>query len=112
MNNSLGKKTLNLSNQYNDSSIYEFNNSLGNVGVGGNRHITTGGVLNLTNLLRQNILEDDGIEDLHFYQVQFNKHKAKVLKGMEEKGMIEQLRKERYERGEIDCKEDLKVKED
>jgi hypothetical protein len=43
----------------------------------------------MTNLLRGNILEDDGIEDLHFYQVQFNKHRVKVLKNMEEQGMIE-----------------------
>jgi hypothetical protein len=28
---------------------------------------------------------------------------------MEEAGMIEDLKKERYERGEIDCKEDLKI---
>lgn len=29
------------------------------------------------------MLEDDGIEDLHFYYVVFNKHKEKLLKKME-----------------------------
>jgi len=36
--------------------------------------------LNLSQLIRsQNILEEDGIEDLHFYFVSFNNHKTKVL---------------------------------
>jgi hypothetical protein len=35
------------------------------------------------------MLEDDGIEDLHFYYVAFNKHKDDVLKKMEKKAMIE-----------------------
>ena len=28
--------------------------------------------INLTSLLRQNLLDEDGIEDLHFYFVSFN----------------------------------------
>lgn len=39
--------------------------------------------LNLTSLLKSNLLEDDGIEDLHFYYVAFNKHRDRVLKKME-----------------------------
>jgi hypothetical protein len=36
--------------------------------------------LNLSQLIRsQNILEEDGIEDLHFYFVSFNNHKSKIL---------------------------------
>mmetsp|Transcript_5126 Transcript_5126/g.7825 ORF Transcript_5126/g.7825 Transcript_5126/m.7825 type:complete len:115 (+) Transcript_5126:1762-2106(+) len=36
--------------------------------------------LNLSQLIRsQNILEEDGIEDLHFYFVSFHNHKAKLL---------------------------------
>jgi hypothetical protein len=37
--------------------------------------------LNLSQLLKSNsnLLDDDGIEDLHFYFVSFNNHKAKVL---------------------------------
>lgn len=36
--------------------------------------------LNLSQLIRsQNILEEDGIEDMHFYFVSFNNHKSKVL---------------------------------
>lgn len=36
--------------------------------------------LNLSQLIRsQGILEDDGIEDLHFYFVSFNNHKSKLL---------------------------------
>jgi hypothetical protein len=36
--------------------------------------------MNLSNMLRhQNLLEEDGIEDLHFYFVQFNLHKRMIL---------------------------------
>ena len=42
--------------------------------------------LNLSQLIRsQNILEEDGIEDLHFYFVSFNNHKSKLLYNQEGK---------------------------
>ena len=37
------------------------------------------GALNLSCLLRQNLLEEDGIEDLHFYFVSFNQHKQQIM---------------------------------
>ena len=36
--------------------------------------------LNLSSLLKSNLLDEDGIEDLHFYFVTFNKHKNDILK--------------------------------
>lgn len=36
--------------------------------------------LNLTSLLKLNILDEDGIEDVHFYFVSFNQHKTQILK--------------------------------
>ncbi len=43
--------------------------------AGGKHH------LNLTSLLKSsNILDEDGIEDLHFYFVSFNQHKNSILK--------------------------------
>jgi len=40
--------------------------------------------LNLSQLLKsQNLLDEDGIEDLHFYFVSFNAHKSKVLNHQE-----------------------------
>jgi len=56
------------------------------------------------------MLEDDGLEDLHFYQVAFNTHKERLLKKMEHKAMVDQMVKEKYERGEIDCAGDFKRK--
>lgn len=42
--------------------------------------------LNLSQLIRsQNILDDDGIEDLHFYFVSFNQHKSRLLYNHEKK---------------------------
>ena len=42
--------------------------------------------LNLSQLIKsQNILEEDGIEDLHFYFVSFNNHKGRVLAMQEKK---------------------------
>ena len=38
----------------------------------------TGGI-NLSSLIRQNLLEEDGIEDLHFYFVSFEQHKKQIL---------------------------------
>ena len=35
--------------------------------------------INLTSLLRQNLLEEDSIEDLHFYFVSFQQHKKQIL---------------------------------
>jgi hypothetical protein len=43
------------------------------------------GMMNMTSLLKSNILEEDGIEDLHFYFVAFNQHKKLLLKKKEEK---------------------------
>ena len=47
------------------------------------------GQLNLTNLLKNHYLEDDGIEDIHFYQVAFNVHRNRVLKKKEHNEMVE-----------------------
>lgn len=42
--------------------------------------------LNLSQLIRsQNILDDDGIEDLHFYYVSFNQHQQRLLYNHEKK---------------------------
>ena len=45
--------------------------------------------LNLSSLLRtnngQNLLEEDGIEDLHFCFVSFNQHKNALLKAKEKR---------------------------
>jgi hypothetical protein len=35
--------------------------------------------INLSHLLRSNLLEEDGIEDLHFYFVSFQQHKKLIL---------------------------------
>jgi len=54
------------------------------------------------------LLEDDGIEDLHFYQVAFNKHTEDVLNKMGHKDMLKKgYRKKMYDNGVIDCEEDL-----
>ena len=55
-----------MSQYYNDSSLFEMNGS-------GYKNATH--VLNLTSLLKHNLLEDDGLEDIHFYNVAFNRHK-------------------------------------
>ena len=36
--------------------------------------------VNLRSLLSQNLLEEDGIEDLHFYFVSFNQHKKLIIR--------------------------------
>lgn len=77
LGNSLGgqqtKQSLNMSNYggyfsaiQRDSSLNE-NNTLAKTGI------------NLTSLIRQNLLEEDGIEDLHFYFVSFQQHKKQIL---------------------------------
>ena len=78
------------------------------LGKNGYRGMGTQGPFNLTNILKHNLLEDDGVEDMHFYLVAFKSHYMQTLKKIEHKGMIEQIKKEMYERGEIDCEEDLK----
>ena len=64
LGNSLGanRKSLNVSNNFGDSSLNEF--TIGKTGKINN--------LNLSSLLKSNLLDDDGIEDLHFYFVSFN----------------------------------------
>lgn len=71
-NNTLGagKKSLNISGKFGDSSINEL--TLAKTGKLNN--------LNLSSLLKSNLLDDDGIEDLHFYFVSFNQHKQGILK--------------------------------
>lgn len=64
------RKSLNVSQKFNDSSINEL--TLGKTGKINN--------LNLSSLLKYNILDEDGIEDLHFYFVSFNQHKHNILK--------------------------------
>lgn len=48
-----------------------------------------GGALNLTNILKANLLDDDGLEDMHFYFVAFSNHKRKLLKIKEQKALQE-----------------------
>ena len=55
-----------------DSSLNE-NNTLAKTGI------------NLSSLIRQNLLEEDGIEDLHFYFVSFQQHKKQILNIQKEK---------------------------
>lgn len=80
--NSGGKQSLNLSQQIggalslnNNHLVGGSKDSLANRTAGGKHH------LNLTSLLKSsNILDEDGIEDLHFYFVSFNQHKHGILK--------------------------------
>ena len=67
---SIGKKSLNISHQHNDSSLFEMNQSLVRPGGCYTKGNNTG-IFNLTNILKQNMLEDDGLEDMHFYFVAF-----------------------------------------
>lgn len=71
LGNSLGahKKSLNISQQFGDS-INDL--TLAKTGKINN--------LNLSSLLKSHLLDDDGIEDLHFYFVSFNHHKQGILK--------------------------------
>ena len=69
-NNTLAnKKTLNISQNFCDSSLNELT------------LVKTGKInnLNLSSLLKANLLDEDGIEDLHFYFVSFNQHKQAIL---------------------------------
>lgn len=34
----------------------------------------------MQHLIQQNLLEDDGIEDLHFYFVEMNQHKKQLIR--------------------------------
>ncbi len=63
-NNTLGanKMSLNISQKIGDSSLNEL--TLAKTGKLNN--------LNLSSLLKSNLLDEDGIEDLHFYFVSFN----------------------------------------
>ena len=72
LGNSIGvnRKSLNISNNFGDSSLNEL--TLAKTGKMNN--------LNLSSLLKSNLLDDDGIEDLHFYFVSFNQHKQDILK--------------------------------
>ena len=36
--------------------------------------------INLSTLLKRRLLDEDGIEDVHFYFVSFNQHKNQILK--------------------------------
>jgi hypothetical protein len=48
---------------------------------------TLGKTTNLSNMLRHsNLLEEDGIEDLHFYFVEFNQHKRMITDHQRNKG--------------------------
>lgn len=72
LGNSLGanRKSLNISQNFGDSSLNDF--TLAKTGKMNN--------LNLSSLLKSNLLDEDGIEDLHFYFVSFNQHKQGILK--------------------------------
>jgi len=39
--------------------------------------------------LKKKLLDEDGIEDVHFYFVSFNQHKNQILKSQEEKRKIQ-----------------------
>ena len=73
LGNSLGnhKKSLNISHQFGDSTLAD--NTLAKTNKGGYGYGVGGNNLNLSSLLKQShLLDDDGIEDLHFYFVSFN----------------------------------------
>lgn len=74
LGNTLGghptKQSLNMSNYGGYFSAIQRDSSLNENGV---TLAKTG--INLTSLIRQNLLEEDGIEDLHFYFVSFQQHK-------------------------------------
>jgi hypothetical protein len=86
-----GKQSLNLSQQIGGALSLNYNHIVGG-GYKGDSNIinnlslanrTADGKyhLNLTSLLKSsNILDEDGIEDLHFYFVSFNQHKNSILK--------------------------------
>jgi hypothetical protein len=57
-----GKMSLNISQNFGDSTTNEI--SLAKTGKVNH--------LNLTSLLKSNLLDEDGIEDVHFYFVSFN----------------------------------------
>jgi hypothetical protein len=38
---------------------------------------------NLTRILKKNLLEDDGMEDMHFYIVAFQNHRQNIIEKME-----------------------------
>ena len=72
--------TNNLVGGYIGDSYIINNLTLANRTAAGGKHH-----LNLTSLLKtSNILDEDGIEDLHFYFVSFNQHKNGILKMQEQ----------------------------
>lgn len=77
--NSIGgqKMSLNISQNFADST-----NEISLAKTGKINH------LNLTSLLKSNLLDEDGIEDVHFYFVSFNHHKTQILKMHEQKEMM------------------------
>ncbi len=86
LGNSIGgpynKKSLNISQKFGDSSINDL--TLAKTGKLNN--------LNLSSLLKSHhLLEEDGIEDLHFYFVSFNHHKQGILKQHENSATIKRL---------------------
>lgn len=98
LGNSLGnhnnKKSLNISHQFGDSTLAD--NTLAKTNKGGYGYGMGNNNLNLSSLLKQShLLDDDGIEDLHFYFVSFNQHKQGILKQHEvvAKHLAKNLRK-------------------
>ncbi|CDW85276.1 UNKNOWN [Stylonychia lemnae] len=122
MGNSVAKKTLNMTHNINESTLFEMNHTLNlnRNGQYGGRHkknilsnntnasARNNYMMNITQLLKDNMLEEEGVEDVHFYQVAFINHKQKILRKMEHAAMLEQMKKELYEKGKIDQDRDLK----
>lgn len=92
LGNTLGnnKKSLNISQNFGDSSLNEF--TLAKTGKANN--------LNLTSLLKSHLLDEDGIEDMHFYFVSFNQHKRSILKKHENASIIRMLTNKAHKRSQ------------
>jgi len=73
-----------------------FNDSINELGFTRGKN----GGIDLTSLLKSpKVLEDDGIEDLHFHQVAFNRHRGGILEKLERE-QARKLRKMRSSKGD------------
>lgn len=121
LGNSLGtanKKSLNMSQHvdkiYTSQGIDQNASTLND----GNQYFTLAktGVLNNLNLSQllksqQNILEDDGIEDLHFYFVSFNNHKQRVLQSHDSKFRKKKVPEQNGKKGKTNSQKNFQSKE-
>jgi len=96
LGNSLGtanKKSINMSNHVDKMmmGMQAIDQNQSSLNDGNFYTLAKTGVLNLnlSQLIKsQNLLDDDGIEDLHFYFVSFNNHKQKLLSIQDQKSKL------------------------